>query len=688
MSNQKHRACSPFHGIPLSSRKSSLPHPPRPFPPQSPQRLPSLLHGTILSVDEIVRDRCATVILVVKLPCIGSGSSARRHDSSCMDARCRLACAMDVTTSHDSVHPSERNGFPFRSSSMEKNERRASLLDLQRHFKEGLNCMEEGRYREALDHWDEILRLDPNGASSYPQRAKVLRKVARTKLNWTTGTGRSTTGRKGIEKSRSFSKRSEKSEKSENLSGKKRLLLVEDSVEMRRSLCRMLVSAGYEVVEADNGAQALSKIESDPPDLIVTDIQMPEMDGWELAWRLKRSQRTAKIPFIFLTCRGEADDRIRGLESGADDYIAKPFQFEELEIRIQNILKRTGSQGNLPAHATPPEISDLPAGTLIANRYEVEAKLGEGGMAVVYRVRDLELFEETLAIKILHLDTRRAQRMEEAVNRFKREIMLARQILHPNVIRIFDYGNFENHPFISMEYIEGESLRDLLAREGTLPLQEALRMTKAICDALGAVHDIGVIHRDVKPQNILISKGGVLKLVDFGISKLIDSATLDITKGRVGLGTPNYMAPEQVLHRPIDARTDIYALGVTLFKMITGRYPFEEQELFLKGTLMAPPLPPSFYNPAFEADVDRLVLQALEQQKERRYPNVSAFKEAIETLERKLDGRWPPRTVPSRPAAAIHGPDPTQGIELPPKGEERHPLSRFMGRFLNPLRKH
>ncbi len=578
---------------------------------------------------------------------------------------------------------------------MEKNERRASLLDLQRHFKEGLNCMEEGRYREALEHWDEILRLDPAGASSYPQRARVLRKVARTKLNWTEGTSRSTTERKRTDPSRSLSGRSAesqsagRSQRAERPAGKARLLLVEDSVEMRRSLRRMLVSAGYEVVEADNGIEALSAIERDPPDLIVTDIQMPEMDGWELAWRLKRSKRTAKIPFIFLTCRGEADDRIRGLESGADDYIAKPFQFEELEIRIQNILKRTGSQRDLPVHFAPPEISDLPAGTLIANRYEVETKLGEGGMAVVYRVRDLELFEETLAIKILHLDTHRAQRMEEAVNRFKREIMLARQILHPNVIRIFDYGNFENHPFISMEYIEGESLRDLLAREGTLPLQAALRMTKEICDALGAVHGIGVIHRDVKPQNILISKEGVPKLVDFGISKLVDSATLDITKGRVGLGTPNYMAPEQVLHRPIDARTDIYALGVTLFKMITGRYPFEEQELFLKGTLMGPPLAPSFYNPAFDADVDRLVLQALEQQKERRYPDVSAFKAAIETLERKLDGRWPPRTAPSRPAEAVHpAPDPTQDLDLPQEGSGRHPLSRFMGRFLNPLRKH
>ncbi|RME00281.1 MAG: serine/threonine protein kinase [Deltaproteobacteria bacterium] len=279
------------------------------------------------------------------------------------------------------------------------------------------------------------------------------------------------------------------------------------------------------------------------------------------------------------------------------------------------------------------DIFHLDAGVRIAGRYEVVEPLGKGGTAVVYRARDLELFAEDLAIKILDVDSNDPGRTE-TVARFKREIALARQVNHPNVIRIFDYGVFQEYPYFTMEFVRGKTLRQIVQRRGPLPLQRALPIMKALCEALEAVHLRGIIHRDIKPQNIIVTEAGGVKLVDFGISKPLDNEDLDITGEPKGFGTPLFMSPEQLYRAPLDFRSDIYSLGVSFYYVLTGAFPFGTEENCIREALTGHPSPPSLHEASLGSEVDAVILKAIERKKEHRYRDMTEFRYAIESLDK------------------------------------------------------
>ncbi len=221
------------------------------------------------------------------------------------------------------------------------------------------------------------------------------------------------------------------------------------------------------------------------------------------------------------------------------------------------------------AESTPSaaHLGQLAPGQLFAERYEVEAPIGRGGMGAVYRVRDRKL-DEVVALKLLTLDT------ERAVEGFLREVRLARRVTHPNVARTHDLGEHAGAHFLTMEYVRGTALDRLLADAGKLEPKRAASIGEQIAAGLDAAHAAGVIHRDLKPGNVLIAEGGRVLITDFGIAR---AARVDPNARETGVltGTPHYMAPEQVIGAPIDARADIYALGIILFELITGRLPFE-----------------------------------------------------------------------------------------------------------------
>ncbi len=208
---------------------------------------------------------------------------------------------------------------------------------------------------------------------------------------------------------------------------------------------------------------------------------------------------------------------------------------------------------------------------ILSGRYEIRGLLGSGGMGSVYRAFDREL-EELVALKTLRSDAVSSPRTLE---RFRREVKLARRVTHPNVARTFDIGEDGSEKFLTMEYVEGESLAALLARDGRLPPARATSIALAVCAGLAAAHGAGVVHRDLKPENVLIEKSGRVVITDFGIAcARVDAADSRATAGAV-VGTPAYMAPEQVEAQPdIDARADIYALGILLYEMLTGAMPF------------------------------------------------------------------------------------------------------------------
>src|SRR6185369_3507053 len=210
-------------------------------------------------------------------------------------------------------------------------------------------------------------------------------------------------------------------------------------------------------------------------------------------------------------------------------------------------------------------------GTLLGGRYRVIGLLGRGGMGEVYRATDLTL-GQSVALKFLPEEASRNQRLLE---RFHGEVRVARLVFHPNVCRVYDIGEVQGVPFISMEYVDGEDLASLLTRIGRLPADKALETSRKLCAGLAAAHDRGVIHRDLKPQNIMINKRGEVVIMDFGLAAI----TGHLTGPEASNGTPAYMSPEQLKGSAVTAKSDIYALGLVLYELFTGKRPFEARSV-------------------------------------------------------------------------------------------------------------
>lgn len=204
----------------------------------------------------------------------------------------------------------------------------------------------------------------------------------------------------------------------------------------------------------------------------------------------------------------------------------------------------------------------------VSDRYRVDRQIGAGGMATVFLAHDRK-HDRRLAVKVLNDDLAATVGAE----RFLREVSLAARLSHPHVLPVYESGERNGLLFYFMPFIEGESLRDRLTREGQLPIEEALRIAADVGDALGYAHRKKIVHRDVKPENILLSHGEAM-ITDFGIARVLGSDTLHITATGVAVGTPGYMSPEQTCGEPVDARSDIYSLGCVLYEMLAGGPPF------------------------------------------------------------------------------------------------------------------
>lgn len=267
------------------------------------------------------------------------------------------------------------------------------------------------------------------------------------------------------------------------------------------------------------------------------------------------------------------------------------------------------------APATPP----LAVGELFAERYEIEAMVGRGGMGAVYRVRDVKL-DETVALKLLTLSG------QQAVERFLTEVRLARRVTHPNVARTHDFGERDGARFLTMEYVSGTTLEERL-RRGPLTTAQLVEVGAAIADGLGAAHAVGIVHRDLKPANVLVEESGRVVITDFGIARVSVGAE-DASQGAL-VGTPHYMAPEQVAGEPVDPRADLYALGVIVFELATGALPFRGDEPMEVAMARLRHPPPDPRDLGVTDDLATLILRCLSLDPAERPASASAIRQAL-----------------------------------------------------------
>jgi tRNA A-37 threonylcarbamoyl transferase component Bud32 len=266
-------------------------------------------------------------------------------------------------------------------------------------------------------------------------------------------------------------------------------------------------------------------------------------------------------------------------------------------------------------------------GELIGGRYEIEELVGTGGMSSVYRARD-SVLERRVALKILH---EHFSADPEYVERFRREARAIARLNHPNIVTVIDRGEFGNRQFIVFEHIPGENLKEVVEREGQLPVAQALALTHQIARGLAFAHQHGVVHRDVKPQNVLLDESGTAKVTDFGIARSLDPGE-ELTQTGTLLGTSDYIAPEQASGEPIDARSDQYSLGVVLYELLTGEVPFPADSFMAVAMRhLRDPVPSVRERRRDVPDrVDKIVARAMAKRPADRFPSTEAMMGAIE----------------------------------------------------------
>ena len=486
-----------------------------------------------------------------------------------------------------------------------------------------------------------------------------------------------------------------------------RILVADDEQMLRTALSRMLGKLGYDVVAAENGRAALDSIKRQRIDVVITDINMPELDGMELLRVLKADKETRDIPVIVVSSQDDLTSVARCIELGAEDHLGKPYQPTLLQARVRAALERKrmrdveldylrrvaeitsgaeaverhvyvpGSLQHLATHgdelgrlarvfdrmvsglrsredrlkhrlrrlrfemtetaATPRLTGESAAhgpfapGEVLAGRYEIRAHIGTGGMGTVYRARDRELAED-IAIKVVRRDLLAED--PTLIERLKSEIRMARRISHPNVVRSHDIGESAGTYFITMEYVEGVTVGELIDRRGRLSIESTLAIGTQLADALAVAHEAHIVHRDIKPANLLIDRQGILKVMDFGLARPVKREK-EVTAGGFIVGTPHYMSPEQFMGPHVDARSDLFSVGVVLYECLCGRTPFDGDSVITLFTQIVDgsPIPLGQLMPAAPPALQRVIHQLIERRPEDRIASAGELSHLLSEIE-------------------------------------------------------
>jgi len=412
--------------------------------------------------------------------------------------------------------------------------------------------------------------------------------------------------------------------------------LVEDSPAMAKLIELKLKAQGHDITHYPDGQLGLQGVTEHPPELLILDVDLPYINGFEVAQRIRETKAIEQLPILMLTGRSDVQSRVRGLEY-ADDYLSKPFSPDELIARIKALSRRalfnTGETSQSHQASQPSTKKERQVKALIGEtigQYQNLEEIGKGGMSVVYKALDTVL-NRNVSLKFftgLNDNT-------DMKERFTREAEAAAILNHGNICSIYTIDETEEgHAFMVMPFLDGENLEECMLR-GPIKFEQSINYIRQIARGLANAHEQGIVHRDVKPANIFITKQGTVKLLDFGVAQWKQNEQdSKLTQPGSMLGTISYMAPEQILGQEVDARADIWSFGAIIFEMLSGAKPYPNTGNVIASinSIIHGPLPDiQDYIPIVRPEIKRLLEKTLSKDPNGRYNNT------LEIL-RELDG--------------------------------------------------
>jgi len=415
-------------------------------------------------------------------------------------------------------------------------------------------------------------------------------------------------------------------------------ILLVDSDEDSSLIKLRLENQGFEVFWFE-GAQEMDKIKEINPSIILSNILLPGIDGFNFLSKIRTEKDLQNIPFIFISKKSDSFNIKRALALGASDFLPKPLDMDILITKIHRYLNLKPYEISFAPSRDFKDIEakgryeDLKPNYIIFERFQIIKELGEGGIGKIYLSKDLKLKEE-IVLKFL-----KASLLEDRsiLEKFKEEVRIARKLIHPSIVRIYDFWEIGDLKFITQEYVEGRTLREILQANGPFPISIGLKISKKLCDVFSYAHSMGIIHRDIKPENIMVLEKEEVKILDFGIAKVFEDSSLRKVTSSSGetFGTPEYMSPEQLSSRTVDLRSDIYSLGIVFYEIFCGDIPFKGKSKISIALMQIQnkPKPPTNLNPKIPPELENIILKMLEKRKEDRFSSMKEVEIALKEVK-------------------------------------------------------